>query len=189
MNLLSTALLALALSTDAFAAAVGKGAALHQPRWGEAFRTGIIFGAIEAVTPIVGWLLGISAAKYVTTWDHWIAFGLLCALGMRMIFAGLKQPEQEDVTKPSKHSIWVLAATGLATSVDAMAVGVGLAFIGTDILPVAAAVGFTTLSMVTMGVMLGRVLGAIAGKRAEILGGILLVGIGAGILYDHLSQA
>ena len=187
MNLASTALLALAMSTDAFAAAVGKGSALQKPRWREALRTGGIFGTIEAVTPIIGWMLGSVAARYVTAWDHWIAFVLLGVLGLRMVRAGIKVSEQDNSPKPSRHSFWLLAMTGFATSIDAMAVGVGLAFLDVNIVPVAAAIGLTTFLMVTAGVMLGRVLGAVAGKRAEIVGGLLLIGIGAAILYEHLS--
>ena len=187
MNLASTALLALAMSTDAFAAAVGKGSALQEPRWREALRTGGIFGTIEAVTPIIGWMLGSVAARYVTAWDHWIAFVLLGVLGLRMVRAGIKVSEQDNSPKPSRHSFWLLAMTGFATSIDAMAVGVGLAFLDVNIVPVAVAIGLTTFLMVTAGVMLGRVLGAVAGKRAEIVGGLLLIGIGAAILYEHLS--
>ena len=189
MNLATIALLSLAMSTDAFAAALGKGAALHRPQWREALRTGAIFGSIEAVTPIIGWLLGVGAARYVTAWDHWIAFILLGVLGLRMIHAGLGDPEQQLVSKPTRHAFWVLAATGFATSIDAMAVGVGLAFLDVNILPIAAAIGSTTFLMVTAGVMLGRVLGAVAGKRAEIGGGLLLIGIGTAILVEHLSVA
>ncbi|MEO7335856.1 MAG: manganese efflux pump MntP [Caldimonas sp.] len=186
MNLASTAVLAFAMSTDAFAAAVGKGAALRHPRWSEALRTGVIFGTIEAITPLIGWALGLTAADYVASWDHWIAFVLLGVLGVRMIHAGLTAEEDDAAAKPVRHSFWLLAVTGFATSIDAMAVGVGLAFLDVDILPVAAAIGMTTLLMVTAGVMLGRVLGAVAGKRAEIVGGLLLIGIGSAILYEHL---
>lgn len=189
MNFATIALLSLAMSTDAFAAALGKGAALHQPRWREALRTGAIFGTIEALTPIVGWLLGVAAARYVTAWDHWIAFVLLGGLGLRMVYMGLGDPEHDPVSKPSRHSFWLLAATGFATSIDAMAVGVGIAFLDVAILPIAAAIGLTTFLMVTAGVMLGRVLGAVAGKRAEIVGGLLLIGIGTAILVEHLSVA
>lgn len=189
MNFASTALLALAMSTDAFAAAVGKGSALHKPRWREALRTGAIFGTIEAVTPVVGWALGSAAAEYVTAWDHWIAFALLQILGIRMILAGSRPQEDGDPAKPSQHSFWLLAVTGFATSIDAMAIGVGLAFIDVSIVPVAIAIGFTTFAMVTAGVMLGRVLGAVAGKRAETAGGLLLIGMGAAILYQHLLAA
>ncbi len=187
MNLASTALLALAMSTDAFAAAIGKGTALQRPRWSEALRTGMIFGAIEAMTPVAGWLLGIAAASHVQAWDHWIAFALLSVLGVRMILAGLTSAHDDETPKPARHSFWLLAVTGFATSIDAMAVGVGLAFLDTDIVPIAAAIGLTTLVMVTAGVMLGRVLGTVAGKRAEMVGGLLLIGIGAAILREHLG--
>ena len=187
MNAISVVLLALAMSTDAFAAAVGKGTALHQPRWREALRTGLIFGCIETLTPLLGWALGLSAANYVKEWDHWIAFTLLGVLGLRMVYAGLQAPRADEPEKPGRHSFWVLAATGFATSIDAMAVGVGLAFLDVSILPIAAAIGFTTFVMVTLGVMVGRALGAVAGKRAEIVGGLMLIGIGATILYQHLQ--
>lgn len=185
MNFASTILLALAMSTDAFAAAIGKGATLSKPRLREAFRIGIIFGVIEALTPVAGWALGRAASGYVSEWDHWIAFTLLAVLGLRMIRAGFAAPEPGAV-KPESHSFWLIAVTGFATSIDAMAVGVGLAFIDVDIVITAAAIGMATMLMVTMGVMLGRVLGAIAGRSAEILGGVLLVGIGSFILYEHL---
>ena len=184
MNTLSIALLALAMSTDAFAAAVGKGSTLQNPHWREALRTGLIFGTIEAITPLLGWALGSLAADYVSAWDHWIAFCLLSILGVRMIRAGL-QSDGDDATKAVQHSFWLLAITGFATSIDAMTVGVGLAFLDVNIYPVAAAIGVTTFVMVTIGVMVGKVLGAIAGKRAEIVGGILLIGIGCAILYEH----
>jgi len=189
MNVLSTLLLALAMSTDAFAAAVGKGTALRNPRWGEALRTGLIFGVIEALTPLVGWAIGLTAAGYVKAWDHWIAFVLLGGLGVRMIVAGLKAPSEAEVDKPSRHSFWVLAATGFATSIDAMAVGVGLAFLDVSIVPIALAIGFTTFVAVTIGVMVGRVLGTVAGRYAEVLGGVLLIGIGTAILVEHLGGA
>ncbi|WP_426209475.1 manganese efflux pump MntP [Massilia sp. TWP1-3-3] len=184
MNFAATAALSLAMSTDAFAAAVCKGAALHKPQWREALRTGLIFGVIEGLTPIVGWLVGRVAAPYVAAWDHWIAFVLLSAIGAMMIRAGLSDdaPEEE---KPQSHSFWLLALTGFATSIDAMVVGVGLAIMGADIMLTALAIGVSTFIMVTMGVMLGRVLGLIAGKRAELAGGLILIGIGCLILYEH----
>ncbi len=186
MNLAATVVLSLAMSTDAFAAAVGKGAALHKPQLREALRTGLIFGVIEGLTPIIGWALGRVAAPYVTAWDHWIAFTLLGLLGGRMIWAGLSEQAPDEV-KPTSHSFWILAITGFATSIDAMVVGVGLAIMGADIVVTAAAIGLSTFIMVTIGVMVGRVVGVIAGRRAEIIGGVLLVGIGCFILYEHIG--
>jgi putative Mn2+ efflux pump MntP len=188
MNFAATAALSLAMSTDAFAASVAKGAALHRPTLREALRTGLIFGVIEGLTPLVGWLLGNVAAPYVTAWDHWIAFTLLGILGVRMIRAGLADTDAEE-EKPTSHAFWLLALTGLATSIDARVVGAGLALVGADIGVTAAAIGASTFMMVTLGVMLGRGLGVIVGKRAEILGGVTLIVIGALILYEHVGKA
>jgi len=187
MNALSTIILAFAMSTDAFAAAIGKGAALHRPRLSEALRTGLIFGVIEAITPAIGWALGSVAAQFVQAWDHWIAFGMLCILGAAMIRNSLRR-EGEEAAPVARHSFWMLAATGFATSIDAMAVGVGLAFIDNNIVVTAIAIGLATMLMVTLGVMIGRLVGIVAGKRAEMLGGVALIGIGATILYEHLSR-
>lgn len=186
MNALSTLILAFAMSTDAFAAAVGKGAALHKPRLSEALRTGVIFGVIEAITPVIGWALGSMAARFVQDWDHWIAFGMLCILGAMMIRNGLGA-DREEAAPVGRHSFWLLAATGFATSIDAMAVGVSLAFIDNNIAVTALAIGLATMLMVTLGVMIGRLVGNVAGKRAEVLGGLALIGIGATILYEHLK--
>lgn len=174
------------MSTDAFAAAVGKGSALQQPRWSEAARTGAIFGVIEGLTPVVGWALGNIAADYVERWDHWIAFALLCGLGLRMLWAAWNADDEAQADKPERHGFWLLVVTGFATSIDAMAVGVGLAFLNVSIAPIAVAIGLTTFVMVTLGVMVGRVLGGIAGRWAEALGGVLLIGIGVAIVYEHL---
>lgn len=187
MGIVPVVFLALAMSTDAFAAAVGKGTALDRPRWIEAIRTGLIFGVIEAITPIIGWALGYAAAGYVEVWDHWIAFGLLTILGGQMVVRALRAPRHEEPEKPTKHSFWVLAVTGFATSIDAMAVGVGLAFLDVNIFPIAAAIGCATFAMVTLGVMLGRLLGRIAGRWAEGVGGLVLIGIGIAILVEHLG--
>jgi putative Mn2+ efflux pump MntP len=189
MNLFATAALALAMSTDAFAAAVGKGAALHRPHLREALRTGVIFGVIEGLTPLIGWALGKAAAQYVEAWDHWIAFTLLGVLGLRMIRESLKAQDGDEEEKPDSHSFWVLAVTGVATSIDAMAVGAGLAFVDENILTAAGAIGCTTFVMVTLGVMLGRGLGAIVGRRAELAGGVVLIAIGCAILYEHIGRA
>ncbi|AJZ62838.1 hypothetical protein OI25_5736 [Paraburkholderia fungorum] len=186
MNPVATLFLAFAMSTDAFAAAIGKGAALNRPHWREALRTGLIFGVIEALTPLVGWFLGKAAAQYVSAWDHWIAFTLLFVLGARMIMNGFAAQDVEE-KKPVAHSFWLLALTGFATSIDAMAVGAGLAFVDVNIYSTAAAIGLATMAMVTIGVMLGRVIGHVAGRRAEMAGGVVLIGIGSIILAEHLK--
>lgn len=190
MNIFSVALLSIAMSTDAFAAAVGKGTALKNPRLGEALRTGLIFGVIEALTPLIGWAFGKAASGYVESFDHWIAFVLLLCIGLMMLHSAYKGREDEvEVEKPTKNSFLMLALTGFATSIDAMAIGVGLAFVDVPIIPVALAIGFSTFVLVTIGVMIGRWLGSFAGRWAELFGGLLLIGIGSMILYDHLKAA
>lgn len=106
-----------------------------------------------------------------------------------MTWVGLRSGDDGVDERPESHSFWVLGLTGLATSMDALAVGVGLAFVDVHIGWVAAAIGLATLVMVTIGVMLGRGLGAVAGKRAEVLGGLLLIGIGTAIVFEHLGAA
>lgn len=190
MSPLSILLIGLAMSTDAFAAAIGKGVAMGRPRLRDALRTGLIFGVIEAITPLLGWLLGKAAAPYVQAWDHWIAFVLLLGLGGHMIVNGVRGEEHDEAEAQADNarSFWLLALTGLATSIDAAAIGVGLAFLDVHIGIVAAVIGLCTFAMVTLGVLLGSKLGEIAGKRAEILGGIVLILVGAGILYEHLQH-
>ncbi|MGB3393193.1 MAG: manganese efflux pump MntP family protein [Stenotrophomonas sp.] len=196
MSPFSILLIGLAMSTDAFAAAIGKGAAMRRPQLREALRAGLIFGTIEALTPVLGWLLGRAASHYVEAFDHWIAFVLLGALGVHMIVAGLRTDTDEDDAAGAQaddgnrhHRFWTLAATGLATSIDAAAVGVSLAFLDVHIGVVALVIGLCTLLMVTLGIMLGRALGVLVGKRAEIIGGVILILVGSGILYEHLQGA
>ncbi len=185
MNFAAIAALSFAMSTDAFAAAVSKGAGLQRPDIREALRTGLIFGVIEALTPVIGWSIGRVAAPYVDAWDHWIAFSLLLVLGLNMIRKGLLQTGSADI-RPVRHSFWILAITGFATSIDAMVVGISLAFVDVNIWIVSAMIGAATFTMVTLGVMVGRLSGNLIGKRAETLGGLVLIGIGSVILYEHL---
>ena len=175
MNLSATILLAFGMSMDAFAASIGKGATLHKPKFSEAVRTGLIFGAIETLTPLVGWGLGMLASQFILEWNHWIAFILLVFLG------------DEACEAPHRHGFWLLVTTAFATSLDAMAVGVGLAFLQVSIVTTALAIGCATFIMSTLGMMVGRFIGPLLGKRAEILGGIVLIGIGSEILWSHFA--
>ena len=187
MNLSATILLAFGMSMDAFAASIGKGATLHKPKFSEAVRTGLIFGAIETLTPLVGWGLGMLASQFVLEWNHWIAFILLVFLGGRMIVEGFRGDSDEACEAPHRHGFWLLVTTAFATSLDAMAVGVGLAFLQVSIVTTALAIGCATFIMSTLGIMVGRFIGPLLGKRAEILGGIVLIGIGSEILWSHFA--
>jgi putative Mn2+ efflux pump MntP len=186
MNLSATLLLAFGMSMDAFAASMGKGATLHKPKFSEALRTGLIFGAIETLTPLIGWGLGMLASQFVLEWNHWIAFILLTFLGGRMVIEGIRN-DVEDDEPIQRHGFWLLVTTAIATSLDAMAVGVGLAFLQVNIIATALAIGCATFIMSTLGMMIGRFIGPLLGKRAEILGGIVLIGIGAQIMWSHFA--
>jgi putative Mn2+ efflux pump MntP len=187
MSILAILFLALSMSADAFAAAVGKGTRLDRPGWGEALRTGAIFGGIEAITPVIGWGLGRAASRYIAAFDHWIAFGLLLVIGAKMIWDAVRRHEEEE--KPQSHSFAVLALTAIGTSIDALAVGVTLALINASIIVNALAIGCATFTMTTIGVMAGRFLGEKFGRYAEAAGGVVLIVIGAKILLDHTLLA
>ncbi len=173
-------LLALSMSTDAFAAATAKGAQLDRPHLREALRAGLIFGSIEAATPVIGWALGKAASGFIAAYSHWAAFAILTAIGGKMIWDALRrEPEAE---KPKSHSLAVLALTAIGTSMDALAVGVTLALIGANIAVNALAIGAATFVMVTIGMMTGRLLGERFGRYAESAGGLVLILIGLAIL-------
>ncbi|MCI0509817.1 putative Mn2+ efflux pump MntP [Chromohalobacter marismortui] len=191
MNPASLILLAFAMSTDAFAASVGRGAELSKVRFISALRIGIVFGVVEAIMPLVGWALGHVAMRFVSGIDHWIAFTMLAMLGGHMIWEGFKKGGAEAIkVAGAEHegkSIGLIAFTALATSIDAMAVGITLALTDINIVVASLAIGLATTLMVTIGTLLGRAIGTIVGKWAEMLGGLILIAIGFAVLYEHLA--
>ncbi|OLP52936.1 hypothetical protein BJF92_17980 [Rhizobium rhizosphaerae] len=186
MSPIAILVLAFSMSVDAFAVSVGRGAALTRPPLKESLRTGAVFGLVEAITPLIGWAAGVAASQYVQAVDHWIAFGLLAAVGAHMLVNAWSQREEAERAAP-KSSLAVLIVTAIGTSLDAMAVGVSLAFFDVNILVMALAIGLATFVMSSGGMLLGRVIGKRFGRYAEALAGIALVGIGLSILIEHLS--
>jgi putative Mn2+ efflux pump MntP len=187
MNAAAIVVLAFSMSMDAFAAALGKGAALRRPPIAEALRTGLIFGLVEAATPVIGWVIGAAAAAWVGKVDHWVTFGILGLIGLHMAYKAVHG--RDDRPAPTRHSLGILLMTAIATSLDAMAVGVTLAFVNVDIMTAAAAIGCATFLMATIGTLAGRWLGPLFGRGAEFIGGLCLIGIGAKILFDHTIGA
>ncbi len=184
MTPLSIAVLSLSMSADAFAASVGRGAA-HKPNFSTAVRNGLVFGIIEAITPLIGWALGLAAAGFVEQIDHWIAFGLLAAVGGRMLWESAQPVAEDDAKRALRRGVWALIATAIGTSIDAAAVGVGLAFIGANIWIIALSIGCTTFVATTIGMLIGRAVGLKFGKIAEAIGGVALIGLGTMILLEH----
>ncbi len=191
MNPASLILLAFAMSTDAFAASIGRGAELSKVRFISALRIGLVFGVVEAIMPLAGWALGHVAMRFVSGIDHWIAFAMLGMLGGHMIWEGLQKGGADAIKvagdQQGDKSIWLIAFTALATSIDALAVGITLALTDINIVVASLAIGLATTLMVTCGTLLGRAIGTVVGKWAEVLGGLILIAIGFAVLYEHLA--
>jgi putative Mn2+ efflux pump MntP len=183
MNFFTIVIIAFGMSADAFAAALGKGSTLDRPRLIEAIRTGLVFGLVEAVTPVIGWAAGLAASGYITAVDHWIAFALLAVIGGRMIWDSMQRPAEQE--RPKRHSFGLLLMTAVGTSIDAMVVGVTLAFLDVHIFVAALAIGLATFAMTTIGIMVGSIIGGKFGRIAEALGGLALILIGTNILIEH----
>ena len=187
ITMLQTLLIALSLDMDAFAVSVSTDIAV--PGFGprQAARIGAWCGVFKFVMPLAGWFLGSSIKTYIEFIDHWIAFGLLAFIGGSMIREALSGGEEAAVTDLSHRRLFLLA---LATSIDALAVGVTLAFDeSVNILLSAAIIGVVAFALAMLGGLLGRRLGRLFQRRATLLGGVVLVFIGAKILFEHLSAA
>ena len=184
MSPTAIAVLAVSMSVDAFAASVGRGASIGRPRLSEVLRTGVVFGIVEAITPVIGWAAGIAASQYVEAIDHWIAFALLVGVGLHMLYAAVWG---SDDGAPRERSFSMLLATAVGTSLDAMAVGVSLAFLNVSIFVIAAAIGMATFLMSAGGMLVGRIVGERLGRAAEFIAGVALCGLGTMILFQHLS--
>ncbi|MFB9867103.1 manganese efflux pump MntP [Vreelandella sulfidaeris] len=174
--------LAFSMSADAFAASISKGAELSRPRFRHAVCIGLVFGVIEAITPLIGWAAGVASQRFVQAWDHWVAFALLTAIGTHMVYAGLRK---EETIEHRKQTLWLLVLTATATSIDAMAVGASLAFIDADIIATSLAIGLATTVMASIGTLLGHRLGKFVGHWAELIGGVVLFSIGCAVLAQH----
>lgn len=183
-------LLALALSMDSFAAALSQGASARPaPTARGALRMGLAFGTAQAVMPLLGWSFGMAFASVIRQVDHWVAFVLLGLIGGRMVREGLAaggQREQQARPLASGRALLVLA---LATSIDAAATGVTLIMLDQHILLACAVIGTITLAMSAVGVLAGKVAGVLIGQRAEVGGGLVLIGLGTKILIEHLFFA
>lgn len=186
-GLVTLAVVGLSLSVDAFAAAMGKGATGRRPRFADALRIGAVFGVFEAVTPAIGWAIGLALAGWIEAIDHWVAFALLAAVGGHMLWQAAHGTKAAGDAEPQRHSLAKICVTALATSIDAMAVGVSLAVLDVDIVTACVVIGVVTTVVATAGVLLGKQAGPYLGRYAEVLGGVALIGIGATILWQHLS--
>lgn len=180
--------LGISLAMDAFSVSITNGMQCTRFRFRHALADGLTFGIFQAVMPLIGLFLGLSCLKYIEPIDHWIAFILLGGIGFNMIRGALKKEAEEDCAC-NPFRLKNLLIQGVATSIDALAVGVGfsteLSGYGQGILT-AAVIGVATMIISTLGVYIGKIFGGLLKQKAEIFGGAILIAIGAKILIEHL---
>ncbi len=177
--------IALALAMDAFAVAIVAGLTLSPMTKRHVFRLSFHFGLFQALMPLIGWTAGTAVYKYIADFDHWVAFGLLSFVGGRMILTSFHGDEEKRTTR-DPTSGWDLVILSIATSIDALAVGLSLAMIGSRILFPALVIGVVAGVITLLGMVLGRKVGTMWGRRVEAAGGVVLVAIGIRILLQHI---
>ena len=181
-------LIGIGLAMDAFAVSVCKGLGMTKLNKKQAVIIAAYFGGFQALMPLIGWILGIRFQDYITAIDHWIAFVLLGFIGGKMIYEAIKENSCEvieEMDAPLKHKELVILA--IATSIDALAIGITFAFLDTPIIPAIIMIGITTFIICIIGVVVGNVFGCKYKSKAELAGGIILVLMGLKILLDHLG--
>lgn len=186
MNLLELFLIAIGLSMDSFAVSICIGLTPSGATFKKSMIAGAYFGIFQAVMPIIGYILASGFADKITAFDHWIAFVLLCFIGGKMIFESFKKEgDCEDGEKSLDFK--TMFPLALATSIDALAVGVSFAFLKVTIVPAALSIGATTFILSMVGVKVGNIFGGKFKSTAELAGGVILVLIGVKILIEHLG--
>ena len=190
MSFITIFLIAVGLAMDAFAVSVSNGVAAYNFKKKHAFKLGMYFGVFQFVMPILGWFLGISVKEYVEAFDHWIAFVLLLVIGSNMIIESIKEGSDEHAvcrkTADEFLTVKCLVFQAVATSIDALAVGISFAILNINIVYASAIIGVVAFIISFAGGILGKKLGTILKKKAEIFGGIILVLIGCKILFEHM---
>jgi putative Mn2+ efflux pump MntP len=187
MDLLSVTAIAVALAMDAFAVAIVTGLTVKPLTQRHVFRLAFHFGLFQFFMPIIGWAAGIAVQKHIADFDHWVAFGLLSFIGGKMIWGSLSEDSRESNSRNDPTSGWQLVMLSIATSIDALAVGLSLGLIGSAIIKPAVIIGIVAAGFTVIGMVLGRQVGSVWGKRVEIAGGLILIAIGAKIVMDHLQ--
>lgn len=189
MGFVEIFLIGVGLSMDAFAVSVCKGLGMHRVNYAHALVIALFFGVFQGLMPVIGWLVGSAFAAYVTAVDHWIAFALLAFVGGKMLWDAFHDEgkEEDDETSMQKLDLRELFMLAIATSIDALAVGISFSFLQIDIAAAALIIGCTTFVLSLVGVVVGNRFGARFEKPSQIAGGIVLIAIGLKILLEHLG--
>jgi putative Mn2+ efflux pump MntP len=183
MSLMSLFIIALGLSMDAFAVSICKGLSMPRMKWKYGLLAGLYFGGFQALMPAIGYLLGSQFEKYITGIDHWIAFFLLGIIGVNMI----RESREEEEDLDDSFQVKTMLMLAIATSIDALAVGVTFAFLQVEIVPAVCFIGCVTFCLSVLGIKIGNVFGNRYRSRAELAGGIILILMGIRILFQHLG--
>ncbi len=184
MDILNIIVIALGLAMDAFAVSITSGLTIKNLKIKYAFRIALFFGVFQAFMPLVGWLAGLSLKDFISGVDHWIAFGLLCLIGCKMIYESIKIESSEREINPL--NVYVLLVLSVATSIDALVVGVSFAFLMISIATPIIVIGIVTFLLSFVGVFVGNRSGHFFEGKIEIIGGFILISIGIKILIEHL---
>lgn len=183
MSFITVLFIAIGLGIDAFSVAIGIGASQDKKSWAPVLRLSSAFGFFQFGMAVLGWLAGLTIVGIISSWDHWIAFVLLAFVGGKMIREGLGKEADEEKTDQTRG--WPLLMLSVATSIDSMAVGFSFSVLKNDILVPAIVIGIVCFLMTVIGMLFGKVLARLFGKKVEIFGGLVLIAIGIKILVDH----
>lgn len=187
MSLLTVIFIALGLAMDAFAVSITNGIIIKRFRIRHALRISLFFGVFQAVMPLIGWFAGLGVREVIAFIDHWIAFGLLSFIGSKMIYESMAMDSDNGENKTDAQDLYVLLILSVATSIDALAVGLSLTFLEISIITPAIIIGVITFLFSFMGVYIGSRCGHFFEKKIEVVGGLILIGIGLKILVEHLT--
>ena len=183
MSLITILLTSFGLAMDAFVVSLGSGISIKKVTWKDALIISLFFGGFQFLMPVLGWIAGLSFRELIESFDYWVAFILLAFIGSKMIYESF---DDEDEEGTNFRSLSVLLTLAIATSIDALAVGLGFSMIKIPIFSAALIIGIITFLLSFSGVFLGEKFGHIFEKKAELVGGLVLIGIGFKILLEHL---
>ncbi len=184
MDILNTTFLSLGLAVDAFAVSLSSGFVIQHIKFNKALKIALFFGVFQGIMPLIGWLTGLTFRELLSNIDHWIAFILLAGIGGKMLYEAIQIEEDEKRFNPLDN--YTLLALAIATSIDALAAGIGLAILNSSIIAACTFIAFITFFLSFMGVFLGHKFGSVFNQKIEIFGGITLVIIGTKILIEGL---
>lgn len=186
MNIISIIILSIGLSMDTFAVSITSGFTIRELKIKKILTISLCFSFFQAFMPVIGWLAGLGLKIYIMAIDHWIAFFLLSLIGLKMIYEGIKKRNENKENKKTEMNILNLIGLSIATSIDALVIGISFAFMDTSIILSILIIGLVTFLFSISGIYIGKLYGQKIDKKIEIIGGLILIGLGTKILLEHI---